>query len=113
MPEALTHAVMPWAMAEGRMRQMLLFRFEPQHTGTLPPELPPEVLARLSDQTKELMAFAHISHTKEVAAVSRHDIAAIWVALFSQDVSEIVVDRGGETLSSHAMSRRHRARPRT
>ena len=68
MPEALTHAVMPWAMVEGRMRQMLLFRFEPQHTGTLPPELPPEVLARLSDQTKELMAFAHISHTKEVAA---------------------------------------------
>ena len=47
---------------------MLLFRFEPQYTGTVPQKLPPLVDARLSDETKELMSYAHISHTKAVAA---------------------------------------------
>ena len=57
-----------WAMREGSSRLMLLFRFEPQYTGTVPQKLPPLVDARLSDETKELMSYAHISHTKAVAA---------------------------------------------
>lgn len=57
-----------WAMREGSSRLMLIFRFEPQYTGTLPEQLPPLVDARLSDETKELMSFAHINYTKAVAA---------------------------------------------
>lgn len=54
-------------MREGSSRLMMIFRYEPQHTGNLPEKLPPLVYARLSDQTKELMSFAHINHTKDVA----------------------------------------------
>ena len=68
MPEALTHGVMPYGMAEGRQRQIIIFRYEPQHTATLPAQIPPQVMARLSDTTKELMAFAHVTHTKQVVA---------------------------------------------
>jgi hypothetical protein len=45
MPEALTHGVMPWSMVAGRMRQVLIFRFEPQYTGSLGQQLPPLVAA--------------------------------------------------------------------
>ena len=55
-------------MREGSSRLMLIFRFEPQYTANLPERLPPLVYARLSDETKELMSFAHINHTKGVAA---------------------------------------------
>lgn len=67
MPEALTHGVMPWAMRPGSKRLMLIFRFEHQHTASLPTWMPPEIEARLSDETKELAAFAHVLHTKQVA----------------------------------------------
>jgi hypothetical protein len=67
MPEALTHGVMPWAMRPGSQRLMLIFRFEQQHTPSLPTWMPPEIEARLSDATRELAQFAHVLHTKRVA----------------------------------------------
>lgn len=54
-------------MNEGTSRLMLIFRFDPQHNGALPEQLPPAVEARLSDETRELMQFAHVTHTKSCA----------------------------------------------
>jgi hypothetical protein len=72
MPEALTHGVMPWAMREGSSRLMLIFRFDPQHNGSLAEQLHPAVEARLSDDTRELMQFAHVTHTKKCALAYRN-----------------------------------------
>ena len=67
MPEALTHGVLPWMMLPGRARQLVLFRYEPQYSGSVPEQLPAAVEARLSEETLELMQYAHITHTKKVA----------------------------------------------
>ena len=40
---------------------------EPQWSGVVPTPPPPPVLERLSDETVELMQYAHITHTKQVA----------------------------------------------
>ena len=40
---------------------------EPQWSGVVPTLPPPPVLERLSDETVELMQYAHITHTKQVA----------------------------------------------
>eukprot|EP01051_Picozoa_sp_SAG22_P008033 SAG22_NODE_591_length_8819_cov_3.667737_4_plen_73_part_00 len=58
---------MPWAMREGSSRLMIIFRFDPQYSATLPEKLPLAVASRLSAQTIELMSFAHVMHTKQVA----------------------------------------------
>eukprot|EP01047_Picozoa_sp_COSAG01_P055948 COSAG01_NODE_6286_length_3753_cov_2.422003_3_plen_160_part_00 len=77
MPEALTHGVMPWAMRPGSKRLMLIFRWEPQHTASIPSWMPPEIEARLSDETLELAQFAHVLHTKKVALGWRRTFPAV------------------------------------
>ena len=39
-----------------------------QHVGTVPAELPAEVISRLSNETKALMEYAHVLHTKPLVA---------------------------------------------
>jgi ectoine hydroxylase-related dioxygenase (phytanoyl-CoA dioxygenase family) len=70
LPEATVHAVLPWTPSSDpdRLRRFLVLRFGPQYSGSQPLEtLPAAVSARLSDTTRELMAYAHITHTKPLA----------------------------------------------
>ena len=61
----LTRGAMPWAGA-GK-RQLLVLRYELQFSGVAP-DMPPPVWARLSEETRSLMEYAHVLHTKPLAA---------------------------------------------
>ena len=61
----LTRGAMPWAGA-GK-RQLLVLRYELQFSGVAP-DVPPPVWARLSEETRSLMEYAHVLHTKPLAA---------------------------------------------
>ena len=68
--EATTHGVLPSTRGAGRgCRCMIAFGYEPQYTGSVP--LVEEWMAGLSEQTKELMEYGHISHTKQIAMAWR------------------------------------------
>lgn len=75
LSEATVHGILPWQPAE-RLRRFLVLRYGVQYSGTQPLlKLPPRVAAQLSDQTRELMAYAHITHTKSLAMEYRIDSA--------------------------------------
>ena len=66
--EATTHGVLPYMGKPGRKRNMIVFGYEPQYVGLVPPDESDEPwMARLSEETKELMQYAHITHTKKIA----------------------------------------------
>ena len=76
LSEAVVHAILPW-QPSGRLRRFLVLRYGTQYSGTQPLlKLPPQVAARLSDTTQELMSYAHITHTKNVAMEYRISSAA-------------------------------------
>lgn len=60
-------------LGAGAMR--IGFHYSYQHSGTVPAELPVDVVSRLSNETKILMEYAHALHAKPIAAV--------WVQSFS------------------------------
>ena len=60
IPEALTRGAV-------RGKQVLEFRYGFQYSGAAPAELPATVSERLSDDTKMLMGYAHVLHTKPMA----------------------------------------------
>eukprot|EP01051_Picozoa_sp_SAG22_P016841 SAG22_NODE_2471_length_2534_cov_1.657495_3_plen_169_part_00 len=51
-----------------RAKHAVEFRYEFQFAGAVPAALPPAVAERLSDHTKVLMEYAHVLHTKPLAA---------------------------------------------
>ena len=59
--------VCPSHLATRCLTPPLLPADEPQWSGVVPTLPPPPVLERLSDETVELMQYAHITHTKQVA----------------------------------------------
>jgi ectoine hydroxylase-related dioxygenase (phytanoyl-CoA dioxygenase family) len=63
--EATSHGVLPYTGAPGRSRNMIAFGYEPQYTGSVPPLEP--WMARLSEETKELLEYGHATHTKQIA----------------------------------------------
>ena len=76
LSEATVHAILPWQPSD-RLRRILALRYGTQYSGTQPLlKLPPQVAARLSDTTQELMSYAHITHTKNVAMEYRISSAA-------------------------------------
>ena len=76
LSEATVHAILPWQPSD-RLRRILALRYGTQYSGTQPLlKLPPQVAARLSDTTRELMSYAHITHTKNVAMEYRISSAA-------------------------------------
>jgi hypothetical protein len=67
LSEATVHAILPWQPTD-RLRRFLVLRYGMQYAGAQPLlKLPPGVAAGLSATTRELMAYAHITHTKDVA----------------------------------------------
>lgn len=68
MPEAMTHAVMPWVPTD-RPRHVLGLRFEAQHLGG-DQMWPQPILERLSANTRELLQHAHYTYTKGIATVA-------------------------------------------
>ena len=70
LPEATTHAVLPWRPRD-RPRRTLMLRYQPQwlHDSHDDPSRtwPPTVLERLAPETLELLDSAHVTHTKGVA----------------------------------------------
>ena len=76
LPEATVHAILPWTPAT-RLRRFLVLRYGPQYSGSQPLErLPAAVAARLDGTTRELMEYAHITHTKSLAMEYRVSSAA-------------------------------------
>ena len=63
--EATTHGVLPYTGGAGSCRNMVAFGYEPQYIGAVPPAEP--WMAGLSEKTRELMEYAHITHTKQTA----------------------------------------------
>lgn len=75
LSEATVHGILPW-MPTDRLRRFLVLRYGVQYSGTQPLlKLPSQVAAQLSDQTRELMAYAHITHTKSLAMEYRIESA--------------------------------------
>eukprot|EP01047_Picozoa_sp_COSAG01_P065538 COSAG01_NODE_8871_length_2631_cov_1.543049_3_plen_263_part_00 len=67
LSEATVHGILPWAPRD-RLRRFLVLRFGMQYSGSQPLlNLPPQCRERLSDTTRELMDYAHITHTKQIA----------------------------------------------
>ena len=81
MAEACTHGVVPWR-AEGRTRRCLMIRHDYQHRGS--PEGAGALEGIVHPLTAELMSFAPIGHTKEVARMSAAEIAAAFDAAESR-----------------------------
>ena len=69
--EATLHGVLPYMGGAGRCRSMIVLGYEPQYTGSVPAD--EEWMANLSEQTKELMEYGHISHTKKIAMAWRRE----------------------------------------
>eukprot|EP01048_Picozoa_sp_COSAG05_P009112 COSAG05_NODE_728_length_7700_cov_14.555979_1_plen_348_part_00 len=67
-PEATTHGVLPWLPTD-RPRHVLGFRYHSQHLGGSI-EFEDRVLERLSAPTRELLQYAHYTHTKAIATRS-------------------------------------------
>ena len=63
VPDAL---LQPESPGRGTMR--IGFHYSYQYAGAVPAELPSEVVSRLSDETKALMEYGHVLHTKPLAA---------------------------------------------
>ena len=75
LSEATVHGILPWIPTD-RLRRFLVLRYGVQYSGTQPLlKLPPQVAAKLSGRTQELMAYAHITHTKSLAMEYRIDSA--------------------------------------
>ena len=66
MLRATTHGVLPYTGAPGRCRNMIVFGYEPQYAGAKPPT-GASWMTGLRDETKELLQYAHITHTKGIA----------------------------------------------
>ena len=74
MSEATVHTALPWRPTD-RRRRTLVLRYQPQHTGALsdspgawPSAWPDEIAEVLAPETRELIAPAHVTHLKNVAA---------------------------------------------
>ena len=53
------------------------FNYSYQYAGMMPAELPAEVVSRLSEETKMLMEYAHVLHTKPLAAAWAQSFANV------------------------------------
>ena len=72
IPDALLRAE---PLGYGTMR--IGFNYSYQYAGTMPAELPAEVVSRLSKETKMLMEYAHVLHTKPLAAAWAQSFADV------------------------------------
>ena len=66
IPEAMTHGVLPW-MPKDRTRTALILRMHTQHSSGGPIGLPDDIAARLSPETRELVAPGSYTQTKRIA----------------------------------------------
>ena len=66
IPEAMTHGVLPW-MPKDRTRTALILRMHTQHSSGGPIGLPDHIAARLSPETRELVAPGSYTQTKRIA----------------------------------------------
>ena len=74
MSEATVHTALPWRPTD-RRRRTLVLRYQPQHMGALsnspgawPHAWPDDIAEVLAPETRELIAPAHVTHLKNVAA---------------------------------------------
>ena len=61
--ELLSNSALQW-QPEERLRRSLVLRYQPQFKR--PPSDPEVLHDRLSPQTRELMAYAHYNHVKDI-----------------------------------------------
>ena len=61
--ESLSHGALQW-QPEDRLRRTLVLHYRPQFRGL--PSVPEVLCDRLSPQTRELMAYVHYNHVKDI-----------------------------------------------